>query len=155
MSHQLSANPSTSQTSISVNHQISQCQDIERINNNNNNNFDQKTNSYNLNTIAGKRNALNINNNNNNNNNRVNKRLRIDCEESDCDLNLNNKMSENTIALNNNQNNRFSVSPNGVTKSAQLANNTKPGTGKKLIIKNFGESSVSSLLTLILMIKIQ
>jgi hypothetical protein len=145
MSHQLSANPSTSQTSISVNHQISQCLDIERINNNNNN-CDQKTNSYNLNTIAGKRNALNINNNNNNN--RV-KKLRIDCEESDCDLNLNNKMSENTIALNNNQNNRFSVSPNGVTKSAQLANNTKPGTGKKLIIKNFGKSSVSSLLTLI------
>jgi len=131
MSSQLSPNPSTSQTSVAVNVQITQ-----QNNNSNNNICDQKTNLVNLNTIAGKRNALNVSN-------RVNKRPRTECEESDYDIN--NKMSENTIAVNNNQNNRYSVSPNGVSKGAQLANNnnnTKPGTAKKLVIKNFGKSFI-------------
>ena len=93
-------------------------------------------------SVSDKRKALNATNNNsdncnnNNNNNKYNshKRVRIDCEDIESDL----KMSENTIAVNNSQNNKYSLAPNGV-KSSQLSNSTKPGTAKKLIIKNFGQ----------------
>ena len=93
------------------------------------------------NIVSDKRKALNISNNNNSDNcnhNKYNslKRVRIDSEDIDSDL----KMSENTITVNNSQNNRFPMAPNGVNKNSQLANSTKPGTAKKLVIKNFGQS---------------
>ena len=94
------------------------------------------------NSLSEKRKALNISNNCNNSKLIHNKRLRIDSEDFETDP----KMSENTIAVNN-QNNRYSISPNGVNKSSQLSNNTKPGTAKKLIIKNFGQSEHLTLIT--------
>ena len=78
-----------------------------------------------------KRKALNPNTTNNSNTKYVSAK-RIRTEDFDP------KMSENAIAVNNAPTNRFAMAPNGVSKGSQLVNASKPGTAKKLIIKNFG-----------------
>ena len=102
------------------------------------NQFKDNTNTNRSVSGSDKRKALNTTNNNsdNCNHNKYNslKKVRIDSEDIESDL----KMSENTIAVNNSQNNRFPIGANGV-KGSQLGNSTKPGTAKKLIIKNFGQ----------------
>ncbi|XP_054159550.1 cullin-4A-like [Oppia nitens] len=83
--------------------------------------------SQTLQTLSDKRKALNTNNS------LCYKRQRLDHQ----DYLISDKMSENTIAVNN-QNQRYSLSSNGINKQTPLTTtNAKPGAAKKLIIKNF------------------